>query len=246
MAIAFRAAGTAKKVASGNLASVAVPTGTTTNDIMVCVASAADNVVCTFPSGWTKKFEQNNGTSQRLTVAWKRAGASESAFTITHASGNSVVAQVFGYSGCSVSGDPFEVTGTGTTSSGSGNGTITAGGITPTHTNSAVLMIASETDGSTDGVGSNMYSGWSGTDPTLTEVGDAASESGTKEASLGAAWGLTTDGAATGSRTVSLSNPSTGTWAGLAVLMALTDASPTGGGGGSTTDDSRLTVLSVT
>ena len=109
MAIAFRAVGTTKKnTGSGNMASVALPTGHTTNDILVCYVIAADNVSCSMSAGWARKLATNSGTRCRQEVWWKRDSGSESAPTVTHTSGNSALAFIAAYSGVdSGLADPF-------------------------------------------------------------------------------------------------------------------------------------------
>lgn len=122
MAIAFRAVGTAKKVASGNLASIVLPTGHVANDILVCQFAAFDNVAATM-TGWTQKSSVTNGTTAILQTYWKRDNGAESAPTITHAAGGVAIAQISAFSGVdSGLSDPFrdlQTQGaTGTTSTG--------------------------------------------------------------------------------------------------------------------------------
>ena len=74
--MAFRAVGTIATAQSGNV-TPGLPTGWQANDIHICIVGAADNVTCTFPAGWTKKIELNNGTTERITIAWKRAAGGD-------------------------------------------------------------------------------------------------------------------------------------------------------------------------
>ena len=231
MAITFRAAGTAKKVASGNFANVGLPTGHAANDLLIAPVITNDNVtVAVGTSGYTKLGTWQNGTGLQLVIMYKIDGGAETAPSFTHSAGGVGLAQILAFSGVNTT-TPIQTTGTSHTDTGSGgSGTITANGITPTYTNSHIFFIACEEVDATDGAGSNYYSGWSGTNPTLTERADSVNNtSGTHEVSYGLAHGLS-DGSATGSRTVTLANLSTGTWIGLSILLEIADASPTGGG----------------
>jgi hypothetical protein len=72
MAIAFRAAGTAKQVSSGNLSSVGLPAGTATGDLLIALVGANDNVALAFPDT-TPIFKsaglKSVGTTGAVTVA---------------------------------------------------------------------------------------------------------------------------------------------------------------------------------
>jgi len=179
-------------------------------------------------TAWTIIAQANNGTGIRMTSAWKRAGSSEGTFTVTHTGGNSAVARCHSYQGCLASGNPIGAVGALSSNSGAGaTGTATATGITPNYTNSGVFFAAGLSSGGTSGTGANNFASWTGTDPTFTENGDDNSVSGAREAGLGSAFG-TSSGAATGSRSVSLSGmDGTGGWVSLAILFELIDASPT-------------------
>jgi hypothetical protein len=102
--IAFRAAGTYASAASGNpLAPGSVPPGLPAgwqpDDIHIAIIASKDNVASTMPAGWTLLNEGNSGTSHRSTLFWRRAQAGDVAPTITHTAGNSISAQIIGFSG---------------------------------------------------------------------------------------------------------------------------------------------------
>lgn len=99
MAIAFRAVGTTKKVASGNLASVALPAGHVANDILILFTSQNDNVVCSVDQSFVNILAVNNGTRDRIEVWAKRDGGAETAPTVTHASGGRSNAILAAFSG---------------------------------------------------------------------------------------------------------------------------------------------------
>jgi hypothetical protein len=95
--IVFRALGTTSKVASGNM-SPGLPAGTAQNDIVVLVTSQQDNVSCSV-TGYTRVSAVNNTTNCRQEIWIKRAGASESAPTVSHTGGGVSNAVIAAYSG---------------------------------------------------------------------------------------------------------------------------------------------------
>ncbi len=75
--------------------------------------------------------------------------------------------------------------------------TITAPGITTVTNNAAIIFLAGA--GGTD---ADVYSAWSGSTPTLTEIMDFSNSSVTS--SVGAAWGILTTAGNTGDKTVTI------------------------------------------
>src|SRR3954466_13829799 len=134
MAITLVAAGTAAHAASGNV-TPGLPAGFAADDIHICVVNAADNVVPTMPAGWTSKQGINNGLIERQTIFWRRAVGGDTAPVVTHAAGDSVTAQIFGFRGCVTAGDPIEAINGGSTGTGK---TATATTITPASTGAAI------------------------------------------------------------------------------------------------------------
>jgi hypothetical protein len=133
VAIAFRSFGTVKKGTTGNLASVVLPTGHATNDILVLKLIGADNATGSMGVGWTQKLAVNNGTHCRYEEWWKRDNGAESAPTVTR-TGTKVasICWIEAYSGVdSGLADPYRdaqtQTGTGTAA---GNFTITCPALT--------------------------------------------------------------------------------------------------------------------
>jgi hypothetical protein len=133
VAIAYRAFGTVKKGTTGNLASIVLPTGHTTNDILILKLIAADNATGTMSAGWVQKLGVNNGVSCRYEEWWKRDNGSEVAPTVTR-TGTKVASLCWieAYSGVdSGLSDPYRdaqtQTGTGTAT---GNFTITCPALT--------------------------------------------------------------------------------------------------------------------
>lgn len=110
--VSYMGTGTAATATSGDV-TANYPTGASaplTGDIIVCVASSRDNVSLTFPAGWTKKAEANNGTGLRQTIAYHRraGGESETSVAVTHTAGAQIIARVHVVRGAVSSGDPFE------------------------------------------------------------------------------------------------------------------------------------------
>lgn len=199
MAITFVNAGTVGSTSGtgGNPSAPGIPASIATGDLMILVALAGDNVTITLPGGWTKFIEQNDGTAQRLTVAWK-AYAGDSAPTVTHTGGDSCVARIWAFRGTDTV-NPIETSSVNNSTPGT---TVTATTITPNSGNSAVVGIwTEECTGNTSGA--PTWASYSGTNPTFTEVGSDTNTigSGLNEVGFGFAWGLSTTGGATGSRT---------------------------------------------
>lgn len=80
MAITFRA-GASNLVSGGTSIIVNKPSGTTTNDIMICSLELLDTNLrtVTAPSGWTLVTSNGSGGHQRHYLYYKIAGASEGA-----------------------------------------------------------------------------------------------------------------------------------------------------------------------
>lgn len=182
-------------------------------DIHVCVVGAADNVTVTFPAGWTKKIELNNGTTERLTVAWRRAVAGDAAPLVTHAAGGDIAAQIMGYRGAVTNNDPFDAVASQANASST---TITAPTITPLNANDMILFIGTTINGSNLAT----ISGYSGTNPTFTERIDGGASGGSNNVAIFLADGSKNDFTATGSRTATGSQAGVNIGALLSMLAA--------------------------
>jgi hypothetical protein len=209
-----RAVGTVSSVASGNM-TPGVPTGTTTGDIMVCFTVAADNVVVTYPAGWTKFIEQNNGTGQRMTAAWKLAGASETAPTVTHAAGGGAQSRIISFIGANTT-SPIGTLGTPSVNASST--TVTASSITPSA--ATELCVWFGTASATGTTTQYTFGVVGGTNPAFTERLDNSGFQGPNEADMAVDTGPFTSVAATGARTSTLA-PSAALNTG--VMFTLTD-----------------------
>jgi len=118
MAIAFRSSSNTGNDVSATSAAPAVPTGATTNDIVVVVLSrwTADSAI-TAPSGftdWGTTYPAGTGgnTNANLHIFWKRLTGADSgtySFSWTNNTGNSWThGHAFCFSGCVTSGTPIE------------------------------------------------------------------------------------------------------------------------------------------
>lgn len=200
MAIARTAVGTEAHAASGNI-SPGIPAGTAANDILLCLVLNGANDVLAFNGGdgsWTKKVEVNNGTTHRVTLAWRRAAGGDSAPTISGAT-QDIQARIVGYSGCITTGDPFD-TGTGapTNQTDAATTTVTSPALTPTVANTMMIQCGGQSD---TGAGLSTYSGYSGTNPTPSEAIDNGFQGSTVNPSIFLADGTKNDTATTGNRT---------------------------------------------
>lgn len=200
MAIALVGAGSLGIVDSGNV-TPALPSGVQADDVLLACVFSRDNVALSFPGGWTISYEADNGTLQRITIAWKRAGSSESDPTITHTGGSTTLARVVAFRGCSTSGSPVL-----SASSSLGNissPTASCTGMTPQYVGNAVFMLVGHNTGT---VSSYTNAGAPPTVPvTWAELFDDAYSGGTRNVAISGAWGELSGSAATGNLQASLS-----------------------------------------
>lgn len=125
MAIAYRGRGVATD-GSGTTSAPGIPAGTILNDLLIATTCGFGlNETVTFPAGWTKKQAVINGST--FSVAYKQAGASESAPTISYSATGTHGSIIYCYTGVS-SITPVEATSSAVTGTvGSGTQTITGG-----------------------------------------------------------------------------------------------------------------------
>jgi hypothetical protein len=94
--------------------------------------------------------------------------------------------------------------------------TATLGSINPGAATDMIVMLMSSMHGDD---ASPSYSGWSGTNPTLTEATEDVGPLGVNYQLIASAYGISGNGAATGSRTVTCSDVTFNSYTGL--LLAL-------------------------
>jgi hypothetical protein len=221
-----RAVGTiGQNAGSGNPTAPGVPAGTTTDDVLVGVGVSADNVQMGF-GGFHEWLGVNNGSLQRLTVAGRRAGASETAPRVTHTGGSSASCVLIAIAGVP-STIPIELVPAviGAPSLNASSTTVTASGITPAGTSDLIFWVGLATAVGT--LTSNAYSTVGGTNPTFTERVENNNFAGTNEVDFAIDTGPSTTGAATGTRTSTLSAAA---MVNMAVMFSINDVgAPVGG-----------------
>ncbi|MBI2052835.1 MAG: hypothetical protein HYT34_01155 [Candidatus Ryanbacteria bacterium] len=159
-AVAFRSASLPVPAGSGNI-SLAMPTGTIENDVMIMAIVARDNVVITLPAGWTKFNELNNSTALRSTMAWKRAVLGEAGpYLVTHSGGNAIIGAISSYSGVVILGNPVDASSTRANASSL---TTTANSITTSVDGALIIFTSHYGNDFSAGHGNTPYTC---TDPT--------------------------------------------------------------------------------
>lgn len=109
---AWRSAGTF--VSGTGAVTPGLPAGWQENDIFLLAVTSVEGDAITTPSGWTQVtgspvFPSASSTGSRLAVFWRRATASESAPNIAD-SGDHTAAIIHAFSGCRLTGTPFDTT----------------------------------------------------------------------------------------------------------------------------------------
>lgn len=181
-----------------------MPTGWQADDILICQAVTENNATLSIASGWTlvDSTVSTAGQNTRGAWWWRRAVAGDTAPSVTGATGGAM-ACIHAFRGCTTSGNPYNTYSVNAAASGSL--TMTVATITPGSSSDMIVWLGNiEAE-----FGTTSVSGYSGTDPTFTEGMDDTNSSGSNYTGMCMAYGLTTDGAATGSRTATVSTPTT-------------------------------------
>jgi hypothetical protein len=158
-------------VASGTATvAPAIPAGTTTDDILVLIAENDNLSGASIPAmtGWAditgSPVAMTTAQTTKLTVRWKRAGASETAPTVGDP-GDHVIARIIGIRGCITTGNPWDVTNTGTETTSDTSASFPT--VTTTVANTLVMnFIATGADLAADSTA--QYSAW--TNASLTDL----------------------------------------------------------------------------
>lgn len=181
------------------------PAGVVAGDVMIVNITYTNPNTYTDASltGWTLVAGARQSTGTRYsTVLYRVAGGSEgTSYTFSLPAGTtSAVGSIIAFSGVDASVLDVPAGSFNTTlDDGTSPYQLTATGITTFTNNAAVVFLAGA--GGTDGF---IYSSWSGTNPTFTEVMDFSTTTTTN--SVGAAWGIRATAGATGNRTVNVDN----------------------------------------
>lgn len=210
-----------------------VPSGTTTDDIMLMLlATDGDNV--TPPSGWahvTGSPVFANGQVE-ITLLWKRAGGSETAPSVADP-GTEVLARTFSFRGCISSGNPWDVVGTATQSDLSNS--ISIPGVTTTVADTLLCMFQAVSCSVGDSP-TMTVTGWAnGSLTSVTERGDNYADpdgSGAFE-QIALCTGVKSTTGATGTTTATLSANTTAR--GYIVVALKSGSAPTNAAGGNAT-----------
>lgn len=184
-----------------------LPSGWQENDILVILAEcqAADTTPTATGysnvSGSPVATTVIPGSNTKLTVLWKRATSSESNPTVTDA-GNHTSAMILAIRGCPTTGNPWDVTATGTSELEVTSGSVP--GATTTVADCLVLAVASE--GLTLSTAVGFFGGWTNSD--LTSVTSRANWHTTQgnDGGVGAATGVKATAGAYGATTFTLTN----------------------------------------
>jgi hypothetical protein len=218
----FVASGTVgQNTGSGNPTAPGIPAGTLATHLLLCFVVSADNVTSTV-AGFTNEptLSGNNGVNQRYAVFYKWAVGGDTAPAVTHASGNGCSAFIIGVAGAAPgSGSPFAVV--GTPSLNASSLTCTASTITPAGTNDFVVFFGE--CGATGTSTSNTFAAASGTNPTFTLRVTNQNFQGTNEIDFSVHTGPSSTGAATGSRTSTMTG---GAMTNMGVMFTVNDVGP--------------------
>lgn len=125
----------------GSAQGLTLPAGLADNDILVCVCESQTSSA-TAPANWGvigSSVIVSSGTLTRLTLLWRRVpdAASEPVPTIPDA-GDHIVARIIAIRGCAATGDPWNVTSSGTELVADTSVSIT--GATPNQPDNLVLV----------------------------------------------------------------------------------------------------------
>lgn len=191
MPVTRRGAGTKAEAASGNV-TPALPAGVVADDILIVSVVQADNVVATV-TGYTEFQAVNRGTPIRAALFWKRAAGGESAPTVTHAAGNSIIAKVTAYAGCVSSGSPINASANDTTGQTTSPATCKVPAVTPSVADCMMVFVANAND-------NTLFNALSGTNPVPEQVWGEVTALGL-DAGMTLWDGLKSDAATSGART---------------------------------------------
>ncbi|MBU1727724.1 hypothetical protein KKA39_00165, partial [Patescibacteria group bacterium] len=229
--------GSSVSVASGNMASVGIPSGIQNNDILITYVHQRDNINSSM-SGWTNNVEGNGNATNRLEIFWKRTTGSETAPTVTHTGGSASVARMCAFRGATTTGDPFNVVGLVQSNSGS---PISTASITTSVANTLILNVFGSSD-------DNTWGSYTGT-PINEAAQNANNQSGSSDDSSGLTYGVKSVAGATG--LAGATQIAKGPDAGVSVQMALMPPTPNSApnaptlvspASGSTTSDNTPTL----
>jgi hypothetical protein len=162
------------------------------NDIMVANIYTNDNVAVVAPLDWALIRADNNTTTMRSSLFWKRAGAIDSGATHTFTIAGTTVGFgiITAWRGALQGGNPF---GNNTVSANGSSDTVTYATLTPQRAHGAVIAAGFYSNDLT------TAGAIAGTDPTFANIVDVETTTG-NDASIFVYWAVAS-GLATGERT---------------------------------------------
>lgn len=173
----FQAAGTQQT--GINSVNVSWPTHLANDIGLLVIECGGEGTTLTPPAGWaaipsTPVTSVATTAGSKLHVWWKRAASSAEAAVATGDSGDHQVARIFTFRGCITTGDPWDVTTTGTKTTASTTATVPA--VTTTLVDTRIVAIVGRPDdsASTTHFGTLVNANLTG----IGEAGEAGTTSG--------------------------------------------------------------------
>jgi hypothetical protein len=150
MAPTFQAAGTAV-ASTGTSVSAAWPTHLADDIGLVVIETSGNSATLTPPTGWaaipgTPVTDVATTAGSKLHVWWKRAASSAEGSVATGAATDHIVARLYTFRGCITTGNPWNVTTTGTKTTASTTATVPA--LVTTLDDTLITMIVGRPDDS--------------------------------------------------------------------------------------------------
>jgi hypothetical protein len=240
--IASGGAGTGYSVGGSGDLNPPLPAGIANGDILICVLSSRDNIASTIdtPAGWNLKVQTINGTTNTLSVWWKRVSdyTTETAPIITHGGTSGVCAAVvYAFRGCIDSGDPFNAAQAAAENEAAST-TFTNAGVSPSVTNTMILYAFGSTDDNS----------WGYSSGPATTVHHLRNQNG-QDNSVGLAYGVKATSGATGNLVLTqtaLGGDAGQTWSGALAPSSYTTYSNTVTDTAASVDSNSASVVLLT
>lgn len=196
MAVSFQAVGVLASNATTANVNLVAPT-CAANDILIAAILGKNNQVMTPPDGtWTKFVELDNTSVQRITLAWRRAGASDSGagFNFTKPVDDNLLncGCISAWRGCITTATPIDATAPTTDVAASAADVVDYADFNPTETDAFVVAVGFYNEDLT------TAGAISGTDPTFANNWDLETGTGSDGSIFG--YSGSSSGVATGTR----------------------------------------------
>ena len=150
MAVVFQASSTSQ-AGSGSSLTLTWPAHVADDVGLIVIETSGASTTLSPPSGWTNVpstpvIDVATTAGSTLYVWWKRAESSSEATVATGATGDHIVTRLFTFRGCVTTGNPWDVTTTGTKTTASIVATVPA--LTTTVDNTLITMVVGRPDDS--------------------------------------------------------------------------------------------------